>query len=142
MKRIRTLRALLERVTSDRRDDRPCVRRGEDPSEEVHCCGGCGAAFVVSPGITVEPARIDGVAREFCACCHDFLGRRLAARNMALILGYDMEGQSINAAFPGLMPTSRRRHRNRETQARLEGIFRANATLRGALPPEPLFLAG
>jgi hypothetical protein len=108
----------------------------------VHFCGGCGAAFLVDGGVAVFPVDMDGTAREFCACCHEFLGDRLPARSMARAPGYDGEGQELNARFPDLTPTGKRYHRHRETQLRLDEILRTYSSRSGVRPPTPLFVSG
>jgi hypothetical protein len=108
----------------------------------VHFCGGCGAAFLVDGVVSVFPVDLDGTAREFCACCHDFLGARLPSGGLARTPGYDEEGQALNARFPALTPTGRRRHRARDTQFRLDGILRAYSSRSGIRQPDPLFTSG
>jgi hypothetical protein len=108
----------------------------------VHFCGGCGAAFLVDGVVSVFPVDLDGTAREFCACCHDFLGERLPSGGLARTPGYDEEGQALNARFPDLTPTGRRQHRARDTQFRLDGILRAYSSRSGVRQPDPLFTAG
>lgn len=159
MKRIRTVRALSgwERIEKGSESPIPvCGVCGEShPSERscpacatfateycthsVHRCGGCGVAFLVGPNVTFDPVNIDGVERVFCACCHDFLGERLPSRNMALVVGYDMEGHAINARSPGLTPTQKLRHRLQRTQI-LSNLLTLNAPRVGVRPPAPLFL--
>ena len=82
-----------------------------------------------------------GTARVFCACCQDFLGKRLPGRNMALTPGYDEEGQRINARLRDPSPTARRKHRRHETQVHLENVLRTRALRTGVVKAAPLFLA-
>jgi hypothetical protein len=107
----------------------------------LHPCGGCGAVFRVEVGVPVAPVDIDGVARVYCACCHDFLHDRLPAAYLAGLPGYDAEGQVINAHFPDLTPTDRRWYRGPWSQECLEAQLRGIALHLGVEPPAPLFLA-
>jgi len=107
----------------------------------AHFCGGCGASFIVADFLTVVPVDLAGTAREFCACCVDFLGDRIPPSDATSASGYDEEGKALNARFPGLTPTERRAHRARETQVFLADVLRASAAHLGKEPPEPLFLS-
>jgi hypothetical protein len=107
----------------------------------VRYCGGCGTVFLVSTSLDVRPEVIDGVARHYCACCHDFLGSRISGPGMALVPGYDPEGQVINARFRHLTPSLRRRHRDPRRQALLDRLVTAEALRTGEVHPPPLFLA-
>jgi len=119
-----------------------CAAFPEDiGSHTIHACGGCGVVFLVNWTVTVEPIVFDGTARVFCACCQDFLGKRLPARNMALTPGYDEEGQRINARLRDPSPTARRKHRRHETQAHLENVLRTRSLRTGVAKAAPLFLA-
>jgi hypothetical protein len=110
-------------------------------SHTIHACGGCGVVFLVSWTVTVEPIVFDGTARVFCACCQDFLGKRLPGRNMAITPGYDEEGQRINARLRDPSPTARRKHRRHETQVHLENVLRTRSLRTGVAKATPLFLA-
>lgn len=105
----------------------------------VHFCGGCGAAFLADGLVDVFPIDVGGTPREFCACCHEFLGERLSSSKLARTPGYDVEGQELNARFPRLTPTEKRRHRRPDTQFQLADILRAHASRAGVRDPEPLF---
>lgn len=120
----------------------PCCAEFEADNgrPSIQSCGGCGAAFLVSPDILLEPVEVDGTARVFCACCHDFLGDRLRSSNMAQRLGYDMEGHAINIWFPHLTPTEKRRHRSQQTQAHLANVLRVKSSRFHLQDPQPLFL--
>ncbi len=107
----------------------------------VHFCGGCGVAFLADGNVDVFPIDVGGTPREFCACCHEFLGDRLSSRSMARTPGYDAEGQELNARFPRLTPTQKRQHRHRETQCQLEDALRAYSSRSGVRQPAPLFTA-
>ena len=117
------------------------VGRRSKPQGSVHFCGGCGAGFLVDGTVAAFPVDVDGTAREFCACCQDFLGDRLPSTSMARTPGYDEEGQVLNARFPGLTPTEKRQHRGTDIQILLEDILRASASRLGVRYPDPLFLA-
>lgn len=123
----------------------PCPRCAEFEAENGRqtalACGGCGAGFLVSPRLTVDPVVVDGAARAFCACCHAYLGDHLRSSNLARRLGYDIEGHAINIWFPSLTPTEKRRHRDPRTQAHLRNVLRVNASRLKIQRPEPLFLA-
>jgi hypothetical protein len=122
----------------------PCPYCAEFESENgcqsIHSCGGCGAGFLVSPRVSLEPAVVDGTERVFCACCHDFLGDRLRSSNMAHRLGYDMEGHAINIWFPNLTPTEKRRRRDQRTQAHMVNVLRVRSSRFQIQQPLPLFL--
>jgi hypothetical protein len=163
MKRIPTLRGMRSQERGVSGADRPDARCevcgskssrvagipcsscaefvGKNASNSVHSCGGCGVAFVVRTIVTLEPVEMDGVARVYCACCHDFLAGRIPSMNMATTPGYDVEGQIINAGFPDLTPTVKRRHRERRIQELLGNILVDKALRSGVEPPAPLFLA-
>ena len=107
----------------------------------AHFCGGCGTAFVVADFLAVIPVDLSGTAREFCACCLDFLGNRIPSSDSTCVSGYDEEGQALNGRFPALTPTEKRAHRAPETQRFLADVLRANAVRLGVERPEPLFLS-
>ena len=102
----------------------------------AHFCGGCGAAFVVADFLAVLPVDLSGTAREFCACCLDFLGNRIPSSESTCVSGYDEEGQALNGRFPALTPTEKRAHRAPETQRFLADVLRANAARLGVERPE------
>jgi hypothetical protein len=136
----------VRRIANDRRDvPQPPVHFGSQAANfgrsTVHSCGGCGAGFLVDPFVAAVAVDLDGTAREFCACCQEFLGERLPSVELAFTPGYDAEGQAVNARFPHLTPTERRQHRAGDTQFLLATVIRANAVRLGVTPPDPLFLA-
>jgi hypothetical protein len=97
--------------------------------------------FLVDANLDVRPEVIDGVARHYCACCHEFLGRRISTPRMAWVRGYDQEGQVINTRFRGMTPSMKRRHRESRRQAMLEHLVLNEALRTGVVPPPPLFLS-
>ena len=110
--------------------------------KSVRSCGGCGVVFLVRSDLDAPPEIIDGVARHYCACCREFLGKRISSPNMAWVRGFDQEGQVINAWFRGMTPSMKLRHRERRTQALLEALVLNESLRTGVVPPPPLFLAG
>jgi hypothetical protein len=124
----------------DRAGSFPALQK-DAGGERIRACGGCGAAFLVDAGLTVLPVYLDGVPRDFCACCQEFLGRRIPSSELARTPGFDDEGQVLNYKFPALTPTEKKMHRLPENQFRLGRALREHLGRMGLEPPAPLFLA-
>lgn len=113
----------------------------KNPNHTIHTCGGCGAGFQIGPGLDVIGFDLDGIKRELCACCYQYLKENTQpgqVPHLLLAREYDSEGQALNATFPSMSLAERLKRR--ENHVRVSQALASKARRLGITWPKPILL--